>query len=90
VGHNGAQPATSWLILIARLFLGRVFIYASVDKIFHPDDIARAVYNYQILPDGLINLTALVLPWLELLLGICLLTGKQRDVYDFMRFNQSV
>lgn len=64
-----------FLPLIARLFLGGIFIYASADKILHPDNFARAVYNYQILPNGLINLTALVLPWVELLLGVCLLTG---------------
>ena len=75
VSHNEERPSAGWLTLIARLFLGGVFIYASVDKILHPDDFAHAVYNYQILPNGLINLTALVLPWLELLLGICLLTG---------------
>jgi hypothetical protein len=52
-----------------------IFIYASIDKIVHPAAFARGVYNYQLLPDGLINLTALVLPWLELFLGICLLAG---------------
>ena len=35
----------------------------------------RGVNNYQILPDVLINLTAIVLPWLELLLGIALVSG---------------
>jgi uncharacterized membrane protein YphA (DoxX/SURF4 family) len=58
-----------------RLLLGAVFLYASYDKILHPQAFARAVYNYQILPDALINLTALILPWLELLLGICLVAG---------------
>ena len=75
MGHNTARPTTDWLTWITRLFLSGIFIYASVDKILHPADFAGAVYNYQILPDGLINLTALMLPWLELLLGICLLTG---------------
>lgn len=36
VSHNGERLSTGWLILIARLFLGGVFIYASLDKIFHP------------------------------------------------------
>ncbi|WP_372683645.1 cation diffusion facilitator family transporter, partial [Desulfosarcina sp.] len=58
-----------------RLLLGAVFLYASYDKILHPEAFAQAVYNYQILPDGLINLAALVLPWLELLLGLCLVAG---------------
>jgi hypothetical protein len=36
---------------------------------------AETVYRYQILPDWLINLAALVLPWLELFLGIFLIIG---------------
>jgi cation diffusion facilitator family transporter len=58
-----------------RLLMGAVFLYASYDKILHPQAFAQAIYNYQILPDGLVNLTALVLPWLELLLGLCLVAG---------------
>jgi len=59
----------------ARLIMAGIFIYASIDKIAHPAAFAKDVYNYQILPDALVNLTALVLPWLELLLGLCLLAG---------------
>lgn len=58
-----------------RLLLGGIFLYASYDKILHPQAFTEAVYNYQILPDHLVNLTALVLPWLELLLGLCLIAG---------------
>ena len=36
---------------------------------------AEAVYNYQVLPDFLINLTAIILPWLELIIGIFLIIG---------------
>jgi len=61
------------LTLSARLILGGVFVYASFDKILHPAAFAEAVYNYQILPDGLINLTAIVLPCMELVLGIFLI-----------------
>ena len=61
--------------IVARLTLAGIFIYASLDKIAHPAAFAKDVYNYQILPDALINLTALVLPWLELFLGLCLLVG---------------
>jgi len=59
----------------ARLIMAGIFVYASIDKIAHPAAFAKDVYNYQILPDALINLTALVLPWLELILGLCLLAG---------------
>jgi len=60
---------------ILRIILAVVFIYASIDKIMHPHDFAKAVFNYQILPDYLINITAIFLPWLELILGICLLVN---------------
>lgn len=62
-------------LILARLVMAGIFIYASIDKIAHPAAFAKDVYNYQILPDALIYLTALVLPWLELLLGLCLLAG---------------
>ncbi len=55
---------------VARWILGGVFIYASYDKILHPAGFSKIIYNYQIVPDGLINLTALVLPMLELIMGI--------------------
>jgi len=58
-----------------RIFLGAVFVYAAYDKILHPLDFAKAVYNYQILPDILVNLVALILPFLELFMGICLILG---------------
>jgi uncharacterized membrane protein YphA (DoxX/SURF4 family) len=64
-----------WSVLAARLFMGSIFIYASIDKIAQPAAFARDIYNYQVLPDALINLSALVLPWLELFLGLCLLAG---------------
>ena len=59
----------------ARWFIAAVFIYASAPKILHPAAFARDIYNYRILPDSLINLTALGLPWLELFIGLCLLAG---------------
>ena len=70
-----ASKHLRWSVLTARLILAGIFIYASLDKIAHPAAFAKDVYNYQILPDALINLTALVLPWLELFLGLCLLAG---------------
>lgn len=68
-GHNKV------LVDILRLVLGAVFLYASYDKILNPQSFSQAVYNYQILPDAAVNLTALTLPWLEMLLGVCLVAG---------------
>ena len=53
------------LALLFRLFLGILFIYASVDKILHPAAFAKIVYNFHILPGFLINLFAIILPWVE-------------------------
>lgn len=74
-GGNALQNLGPWVFHIFRLLLGLVFVYASYDKILHPQAFALGVYNYQLLPDAAINMTALILPWLELLLGLCLLFG---------------
>lgn len=58
-----------------RFILGIIFIYASYDKILHPEAFAKIVYNYQLLPDVLINITAIFLPWLEFVTGVVLITG---------------
>lgn len=65
------KPLYFWV----RLILGTIFVLASIDKIIHPAAFAKAVYNYQILPDIFINLTAIILPWVELILGIFLILG---------------
>jgi rhodanese-related sulfurtransferase len=62
-------------MVLCRLFLGAIFVYASYDKILHPVPFAEIVYNYQILPDILVNLAALFLPWIELLVGLSLILG---------------
>jgi uncharacterized membrane protein YphA (DoxX/SURF4 family) len=64
------------LLAIGRIFLGALFIYASWDKILDPAAFAAVITNYQILPAMLVNVTALVLPWLELVCGICLVLNR--------------
>jgi len=66
---------TRHAFLLSRLFLGGIFVYASYDKILHPVPFAEIVFNYQILPEILINLVSLFLPWLELLMGLSLILG---------------
>lgn len=76
-GHDKEKVSRFQTVLYhcLRLLLGAVFLFASYDKILHPQAFAQAVYNYQILPDAAVNLAALILPWLELLLGLCLVAG---------------
>jgi len=63
------------LSLPARLYLGYVFIFACLHKIAHPGMFAVDVATYDILPISLINIMALILPWLELFAGIMLVIG---------------
>ena len=64
-----------WLGVVSRLIVGGIFVYASLDKIVHPEQFARIVFNYHLVPAPLINLFALVLPWVELGAGIHLVLG---------------
>jgi uncharacterized membrane protein YphA (DoxX/SURF4 family) len=66
---------SKYLSFLFRLILGCVFVYASFDKIAHPADFARIVYNYHFLPGSVINLFAIILPWVELLTGMALILG---------------
>lgn len=59
----------AWLL---RMAVGCLLLYASADKILHPQDFAAIVKDYRLLPDSLVNIVALWLPWFELVLGFCL------------------
>ncbi len=63
------------LLTCLRLLLGIIFVAASVDKIIHPGAFAQIIYNYQVLPDKLINLAAILLPWIEVSIGFLLIFG---------------
>lgn len=61
--------------LVLRLVVGCIFVYAAIDKIVHPDQFARIIYNYHIVPGQLINVFALFLPWVELIAGVFMIVG---------------
>ena len=58
-----------------RLFLGAVFIFASWHKIISPDQFAVILYGYDVFPHVLINVLAIVIPFVELVCGMTLVTG---------------
>ena len=62
-------------LLILRICVGLVFVYASWDKAAHPDQFAEIIQDFQILPDGWVNLAALWLAWAEALAGVFLIAG---------------
>ena len=67
--------SNKYVLLVSRCVLGTVFIVAAIDKISNPDIFAEAVQAYQLLPFSLVNIFALVVPWVELLCGIFLVVG---------------
>ncbi len=69
------SPFRRYILLLARLALGGIFIAASIDKIAHPAEFAKIVHNYRILPDSAVNVAAIVLPWLEAIIGALIISG---------------
>lgn len=65
----------SWIEMAFRWILGITFIYASYYKIMTPEDFAKIVYGYNLFPEVLINLIAIILPFIELISGLSLLLG---------------
>ena len=66
-------------ILITRILLGLIFIIASIDKIIDPAGFARDISNYHFVPFGFENIIAVILPWLELFIGLGLILGIMVD-----------
>lgn len=64
-----------WVALAVRLYLGWLFLAACWHKILHPDAFALDVATYQLLPRYTIHLFAILVPWLEFVVGVCLLIG---------------
>lgn len=63
------------LEIIVRWILGAIFVYASWHKIAAPSHFAKIIYGYYLFPDFTINLTAIILPFLELFAGTALIFG---------------
>ncbi len=61
--------------MLFRLVVGITFIWASVYKIIEPADFAKSIWYYHMIPGSTINLLAIILPWLELICGVCLILG---------------
>lgn len=73
---NKIPPQLTFAI---RVMIGIVFIYASYTKIIDPDKFARSIENYHFMPFGLENTIAIILPWLELFIGLGLIFGVMID-----------
>jgi uncharacterized membrane protein YphA (DoxX/SURF4 family) len=62
--------------VIARWFLGAMFIYMGVSKAMHPVEFLKLVRQYDVLHHHLLlNLVSSTLPWFEIFCGLLLLLG---------------
>ncbi len=66
--------------IIIRMILGFLFIYAALDKVYFPPKFAEVIYNYRLLPVELLNICAIIVPWIEIFIGLSLLLGIFVDV----------
>jgi putative oxidoreductase len=64
-----------YLALAFRIYIGVIFIYASMYKIIYTAEFAETIVSYQIIPYWVVNSMAIVLPWIELVSGIMLIAG---------------
>jgi putative oxidoreductase len=67
--------SSPYLTTIFRIMVGLVFLYTALNKITNTAYFAGVIYNYQLLPDLLVNLVAVILPWVELICGFLLILG---------------
>ncbi len=73
--HSRLGPTLAWL---ARLSLAGVFLAAAAPKLADPAAFAAAIANYQAFPDVSVNLIATLVPTLELIGALALLTPWRR------------
>jgi uncharacterized membrane protein YphA (DoxX/SURF4 family) len=64
-----------WIGLVFRLVLGGVLLVAGLLKYQHLDKSQMAVRAYELLPIALANFLGIVLPFLEIAVGILLIIG---------------
>jgi putative oxidoreductase len=67
-----------YLLLIFRLIVGAAFFAAGLLKVGDPLDFAQNIKNFRVVSYDLSFLTALILPWIEILCGALLITGILR------------
>lgn len=60
---------------LCRLFLGGVFIYSGYVKVGATLQFAVAIMGYRLVPEKLVLPLATYLPWIEIVLGLLILSG---------------
>ena len=76
----------NYAIAIIRLYIALVFILSGLDKINNLATFSDAIANYKLLPINIINIFAIIIPWIEVVAGAMLLLGifiKENSIIIF-------
>lgn len=71
------SPVKRRLAFCVRLLLGGLFLYAGLGKIGQPYQFAASIQAYQLLPQFLVGLSAVFIPWVETVGATALLLGRK-------------
>ncbi|OHB46139.1 MAG: hypothetical protein A2Y13_05445 [Planctomycetes bacterium GWC2_45_44] len=69
------QKMVDVFLYAVRIAIGCMFIYSSLPKIRQPYDFLASIYSYELAGPKLGMFVAMTLPWLELIVGVCLIGG---------------
>ena len=61
-----------WLTVRLQFVLAAFFVVAGISKVVDPPGFAHEIHNYALVPGVAVNAMALVLPWLEIVVGVAL------------------
>lgn len=75
---GGKLTSRRIIVGIVRLALAAVFIYAGWLKARDPGQFIRDIWNYQLMPESYAFWLAAFVPYLEIVVGVCLIVGPRR------------
>lgn len=65
-----------WVDIVCRLVIGGIFLLSGIGKVMDLGNSVKAVYNFHIIPwDWAVILIGNCLPFVELVLAVCILAG---------------
>jgi uncharacterized membrane protein YphA (DoxX/SURF4 family) len=80
-------------MLVARLLVGGAYVWYGTHKVLEPIAFLKALHGYAMLPTSppqVLNLTVVVLPWIEILCGMLLLVGALVRAASLLLFVMTV
>ena len=75
------------LVALLRIGLGVLFVLAAWPKLQDPVGFARAISHYHLLGETASRVLALVLPPMELMIGVCLILGVVHSGASLLAFS---